>query len=220
MKLILLSSLLILTGCMTSPTPTSSNSQSWRYVALGDSYTIGEGVREADRWPNQLVKRLQADDITIELVANPGRTGWTTQQLIDHELPVLAESDADLVTILIGVNDYVQGVSQEQFQANLETIIQYTLQHVSTDQIILVTIPDFSVTPAGAGFGDPEQIHADLLKFNQVIQAVGTANNIAVVDIFDLSSADTVTDGLHPSATQYKTWVDRIYPVINSVLTT
>lgn len=208
----LIVSLLLLTGCTMNAT------EPLHYVALGDSYTIGEGVAEADRWPNQLVERLRADGASIELVANPGQTGWTTQQLIDHELPVLTETPVDVVTILIGVNDYVQGVSLAQFEANYRYIIDHTILSVPFDRIILVTIPNFSVTPAGASFGDAKQITKDLKEYNQVIADLADEYDLAVVDIFNLASADTVIDGLHPSPTQYANWVEKIYPAMINAL--
>ena len=93
------------------------------YAAIGDSYTIGEGVKENERWPNLLAEHLNKARIEIEIVCNPAVTGWTTQQLIDNELPVYQKSKPDFATLLIGVNDWVQDVSPEKFRENLRYII-------------------------------------------------------------------------------------------------
>src|ERR1041385_8894201 len=99
-------------GCTASPrnnTMITPDSTSIRYVALGDSYTICEGAAENESWPLNLAKDMTANKIPVSLIANPSRTGWTTQNLIDRELPVFDQSNADAVTLLIGVNDWVQG---------------------------------------------------------------------------------------------------------------
>ncbi len=94
-------------------------SSSIKYLPLGDSYTIGQSVREQERWPNQLAARLNAVGQDVQIVDNPSVTGYTTQDLIDRELPLVKELKPQFVTILIGVNDYVQGVSLQTFQKNL-----------------------------------------------------------------------------------------------------
>src|SRR5437868_3392847 len=81
-----------------------------RYVAIGDSYTIGEGAEPREAWPVLLTKHLQANGIDIDLVANPSRTGWTTLNAIDRELPVFVQEKPTFATLMIGVNDWVQGV--------------------------------------------------------------------------------------------------------------
>lgn len=115
-----------------------------RYVALGDSYTIGEGAEENESWPMLLTKHLQEQGVAIQLVANPSVTGWTTKEVIERELPILETSRPTFVTLLIGVNDWVQGVSPMEFGERLAEIvdrIQAVLPHQG--KVILITIPDF-----------------------------------------------------------------------------
>ena len=94
-----------------------------RYVALGDSYTIGTGAIPAQSWPALITEHLQSKDIPFQLIANLGRNGWTTQNLIDYELPVLKKIRPDVVTLLIGVNDWVRGVDSKTFQNNFHEIL-------------------------------------------------------------------------------------------------
>lgn len=189
-----------------------------RYVALGDSYTIGEGVAPGERWPDALIERLRDAGLPIDLIANPSVTGWTSEQLIEHELPILEMSDATFVTLLIGVNDWVQGVARDVFGDRLRTIldrIQATLP--DPDKVILITIPDFSVTPQGATYSRGRDITAGIAGFNALIIDEGVARGLPVVDIFPLSRALVShefvgDDGLHPSGAAYARWVDLVLP--------
>ena len=113
---LLLGIVLVVVGCRADPPPTPVQESSLRYVALGDSYTIGTSVAEDERWPNQLVRRLSG----LELVGNLAVNGYTSRDVIEHELPALAAADPEFVTLLIGVNDVVQGVSDEQYAANVD----------------------------------------------------------------------------------------------------
>ena len=194
---------------------------SLRYVALGDSYTIGTSVLEADRFPNQLVATVPG----LELVANLGVNGFTTEDLIAVELPRLGALDPDVITLLIGVNDVVQGMSSSNYKDNLILkIFPALIEEVGADRIVVVTIPDYTVTPQGGAFGNREQQSAAIRDFNLVMTQLATANHIKVVDIHDISlEAATdrtlvASDGLHPSGAQYARWVDRIAPALESLL--
>lgn len=189
-----------------------------RYVALGDSYTIGEGVAPGERWPDVLVERLREAGLPIDLIANPSVTGWTSAQLIEHELPILEMSDATFVTLLIGVNDWVQGVARDVFNDRLRTILD-RIQAILPDprKVILITIPDFSVTPQGATYSRGRDITAGIAGFNALIIDEGVARGLPVVDIFPLSRALVShefvgDDGLHPSGAAYARWVDLVLP--------
>ncbi|HEV2528165.1 MAG TPA: SGNH/GDSL hydrolase family protein [Thermomicrobiales bacterium] len=203
---------------MATPTPIE------RYVALGDSYTIGEGVEEGERWPNLLTTHLREAGIDIELVANPSRTGWTTERLIERELPVFDESQPTFATLLIGVNDWVRAVTPVEFEANLITILDHVQAGLpDPGRLVVVTIPDFSVTPSGGDYSYGRDITGGLAGFN-VITATHTARrDVPLVDIFPLSR-ETVgpewvaADGLHPSAAAYVEWERLILPAALSVL--
>ncbi|MDQ3047877.1 MAG: SGNH/GDSL hydrolase family protein [Bacteroidota bacterium] len=141
-----------------------------RYVALGDSYTICTGAEKNQSWPVLLTDHLKKDKINIELIANPSRNGWTTQNVIDSELPVLDKSKATFVTLLIGVNDWVQGVSEEKFKSNLIKIIDHIQKQLpDKSKLILITIPDFGVTSTGARYSNGRDISKGIAGFNKII---------------------------------------------------
>ncbi len=116
-----------------------------RYVALGDSYTIGTSVTPAERWPDQLVRALGPAEPTLDLVANLGVDGSTSGGLIRDELPRLEELRPELVSLLIGVNDVVQRVPPPAYEANVVTILDALLGRLPADRIVTVAIPDYTV---------------------------------------------------------------------------
>ena len=191
-----------------------------RYIALGDSYTIGTGVGYRDRWPDQLVAALGPNEPTIDLVANLGVNGYTTGDLIRHELPALDRLRPEVVTLLIGVNDVVRGIATTAYVANLRTILDELVGRVGAERIVTVAVPDYTVTPAGADYGDPAQRHDGIVAANTEMAREAADRGVAFVDIFDVSllARDDRTlvaaDGLHPSGRQYGLWVDRIAPVV------
>jgi lysophospholipase L1-like esterase len=191
-----------------------------RFVALGDSYTIGTAVEPAERFPDQLVRTVPR----LEWVANLGVNGYTTADLIRDELPALPGLAADIVTLLVGVNDVVQGIPAMTYEANTSQILDVLLTALAPDRIVAVTIPDYTITPAGADYGDPDERHDAIVINNAIMTRLGSDRGIAVVDIFDLSrrAADdrslVAGDGLHPSGTQYALWVERIAPVVEGLL--
>ena len=192
-----------------------------RYVALGDSYTIGTSVAEAERWPNQLAGRLSG--ALLELVANLGVNGYTSDDLIKRELPALAGYKPDFVTVLIGVNDVVRRVPRAQYGANVDLILDRLLAQVPANRILVVSTPDYTLTPAGADYGNPEQQSAAIADFNEVERAAAASRGIAFVDISTVArrvrgdSSLVAYDGLHPSGKQYAGWVELVAPVVEEL---
>jgi lysophospholipase L1-like esterase len=198
-----------------------------RYVALGDSYTIGTATRSPDeRWPNQLVRRLAAAGFEVDLVANLGVNGFTSMDVIRSELPRLAELDPGLLTLLVGVNDVVQGVPIDTYTANAATILDQSLGLVPPARIVTVSTPDYTVTPQGAAYGDPARQSAAIRQVNEILARLSEDRGIRHVDIHDLSlraasdSGLVADDGLHPSGRQYELWVERIGPAVEQLLRT
>ena len=196
-----------------------------RYVALGDSYTIGTALERADeRWPDRLVAALGGDPPILELVANLGVNGFTSGDVIANELPRLEPLRPDLVSVLVGVNDVVQGVPETTYRANVETILDALLARLRPDRILAVSTPDYTVTPSGADYGDPVRQAAGIRRNNAILRDASSARGIAWVDIHELSlrAADDRTlvagDGLHPSGAQYRLWVERIGPVVRALV--
>jgi acyl-CoA thioesterase-1 len=196
-----------------------------RYVALGDSYTIGTSVKDGEGWPSQLIARLA--DTDVELAGNLAVNGYTSGDLIERELPRLPGQRPDLVSVQIGVNDVVQGVPDERYGANVFAILERVLQLVPAERAFAVATPDYTVTPQGAAYGIPEQQRAGILHVNEILRRGAEERGIAFVpDIFEISreAADdpamVAADGLHPSAAQYARWVDAIEPVVRAILQT
>jgi lysophospholipase L1-like esterase len=195
-----------------------------RYVALGDSYTIGTSVPKAERFPDQLVAALTATERSLDLVANLGVNGYTSADLIRDELPALDGLRPDLVTVLIGVNDVVRRVPPATYEANVATILDTLLRRLPADRIVTVAIPDYTVTPAGADYGDPRAQHDGIVAANASMARLSGDRGIRFVDTFDLSlhaATDrtlVASDGLHPSGAQYALWVERIAPVVSELL--
>ena len=193
-----------------------------RYVALGDSYTIGTAVPAADRFPDQLVRATP--DLGLELVANLGVNGYTTADLIRDELPALVGAAPEFVTLLIGVNDVVQGIPTVTYEANVGEILDVLQARLPADRIMTISIPDYTVTPAGGDYGDPADQHDGIVAANVVMARLSAERGFAFVDTFDLSlraaedRALVAEDGLHPSGAQYTLWVQRIAPVVEALL--
>jgi len=215
------------TGCATSDarapggTDNHGEDSTVRYVALGDSYTIGTSVSEAERWPNQLVDRVSG----LELVGNPAVNGYTSLDLINVELPQLDALRPEFVTVLIGVNDVVQGVADSQYAGNVAVILEELLSRLPPARILCVATPDYTVTPSGAGFGDPIQQSDAIVRVNAIMREACEAREMRFVpDIFEISQVArddpsfVADDGLHPSGVQYRRWVDVIAPVVEELI--
>ena len=196
-----------------------NSAQTIRYVAIGDSYSIGEGAWPNESWPAVLTRHLNEKGLPVDLVANPSRTGWSTQQAIDHELPVFLQSKPDVATLQIGVNDWVQGVDEETFRKRLALLLDRMLEVLSRkDRLLVVTIPDFSAAPSGSDYARGRNISEGLTRFNKVIAEEAARRSLPVVDVFVLSkgmqgdSSLVASDGLHPSAKEYAEWEKIIFP--------
>jgi lysophospholipase L1-like esterase len=140
------------------------------------------------------------------------------------ELPQLPALEPGFVTVLVGVNDIVQGVSEATYRENVTIILDELLSRLPPSRLLVVTTPDYTVTPQGEEFGDPTQQAAEIARFNTAIAELASERGIIVVDIHDLSlEAATdrslvADDGLHPSGAQYARWVDRIAPVVEDLI--
>lgn len=199
--------------------------QEIKYLALGDSYTICTGAKESESWPLLLEKHLTQTGIKTKLVANPAKNGYSTQNLIDYELPILDKFDVDFVTLLIGVNDWVRNVDTKIFQKNLSYIIDYIQAKLSDkNKLLLITIPDFGVTPQGQYYGGGRNISEGIKEFNVIITSEAKKRGLTCVDIYEISKAMknnaslVAADGLHPSAKEYAIWETLIFPEAKKLL--
>ena len=196
-----------------------------RYVAIGDSYSIGEGASPNESWPALLTRHLNDKGLHVDLVANPSRTGWTTQQAIARELPIFVESKPDFATLQIGVNDWVQGVDAETFRKNFTDLVDQMLAMLrDKNRFLIVTIPDFGVTPTGPKYARGRNISEGIASFNKIITEEATKRGLRVVDVFRISKqmgdepSLVAADGLHPSAKEYAAWEKVIFPAALDLL--
>ena len=190
-----------------------------RVLALGDSYTIGESVAIADRWPNQLARALRAKGTAVadpEIIA---RTGWTTDELSSAIDAAKPHGPYALVTLLIGVNNQYRGRSAEQYRKEFAALLQRAVAFAGGDakRVVVVSIPDWGVTPFASG-RDRATIAAAIDHFNAVAHEESNRAGAHFADVTPASrhAATDATlvapDGLHPSAAMYAQWVKAILP--------
>jgi acyl-CoA thioesterase-1 len=215
---------LLVAGCRAPAQPAPSVREgALRYVALGDSYTIGTSVSESERWPNQLVERVGGG--RLALVANLGVNGYTSADLIADELPRLDGLSPEFVTLLVGVNDVVQGVPEPGYADNVATILDDLLARLPPDRILAVATPDYTATPQGSAYGEPHAQREAIARANEILRAACEERGVGFVpDVFEMSQEAAhdrslvADDGLHPSGKQYERWVDAIAPVVEELL--
>lgn len=198
-----------------------------RYVAIGDSYTVATGIEEKDSWPSQLTRKLTSAGIEIDLVATLGQRGWTSQQVIEGKLPLLKDLKPDFITLLIGVNDWIrEGTNNQSFTVRIKNLIDGIQNALSMpDQLLIVTIPDFSCSPRGKTWGYGKSATNGITRLNKILKTEAGSRGLHLVDIYPLSQklcTGTAAlrsqlgmfagDDLHPSALQYSRWVDLIFP--------
>lgn len=195
-----------------------------RYVALGDSYTAGTGIAQDQSWPKLLADDLKSDGVKIKLVANLAVNSKATKEIISEQLPKFDRLSSTFATILVGVNDFNRGYPKEEFRRNLGVILDHMLTRLPSSRIVVLTIPDFSVTPTGATFGNPLENSRGVAEFNKIIKMEAAKRNLAVVDVYFLSqemgkdSSLVAPDGLHPSEKEYAKWEKIIFPVVYDLL--
>ncbi|MFO7720435.1 MAG: SGNH/GDSL hydrolase family protein [Gillisia sp.] len=215
--LFLLSFIGFLSGCSSVREIGTPNAADFSYLALGDSYTIGESVPVAQRWPVQLTEMLRARDYKMAAPKTIARTGWTTRNLLDAmETELRVQQDFDLVSILIGVNNQYQNKSISEFETELNELFRKAINHSRTREkgFFALSIPDYGATPFGEE--NMETIGREIDEFNAVFRKVAEAHNVAFFNITPISRdaknnpALTAADKLHPSGLMYQYWVDLI----------
>ena len=223
MKYLLTLAVALLLACQSDNDNMPDNSLS--FLALGDSYTIGQSVEESERWPVQLANQLTDRGIDMGAPKIIATTGWRTDQLkdaiaADNEL----EEQYDLVSLLIGVNNQFQGRTVESFAPEFEELLQTAIRLAGTkDKVIVLSIPDYGVTPFGMSRGE-ERIARELDEYNRVSREICDRYEVQYFDITPISreaktDADLIaSDNLHPSGKMYGQWVDLIIDEVTILL--
>lgn len=215
--------------------PQVSSSHKHTYMAMGDSYTIGEGVDETERWPVLLENALRNHSLHINYPYFVASNGWTTAQLLKRLEEEEFSKHYDLISIQIGVNDEFQRHSVSQYTTDFRNLLKKAilLSGNRPGRVFVLSIPDWSVTPFAIkkynaqleeGKTALAELEANLGKFNAVCKKETIAAGCHFVDITDISrkAATDPTlicpDGLHPSGKMYKLWVERMYPTVIKAL--
>ncbi len=187
-----------------------------KFLALGDSYTIGESVEERDRWPEQLAAAIRAKGKKIDKPRIIGVTGWRTDQLKNAIEEAHLKNEYGLVSLLIGVNNQYQKKSAESYAPEFEELLRtaIALAEGKKENVFVVSIPDYGFTP----FGKPKQaeITKAIDQFNDINRTITLQLGVKYINITDLTREGlekpeyVATDGLHPSGKMYALWVERI----------
>jgi len=202
------------------PADAQQNS-SLSYLALGDSYTIGEKVSVDQRWPVQLVDSLRSEGVAVQNPKIIAQTGWTTDELIAAVDDADLSQKYDLVSLLIGVNNQYRGYDFEIFRKEFDQLLEQAIAFAGgeSQNVFVVSIPDYGVTPLGQQ-KNPDKIARQLKRYNAAARKISDAHDVSFVNITPESKeakTDTslvASDNLHPSGKMYQQWVDQIFPVV------
>jgi lysophospholipase L1-like esterase len=198
-----------------------------RFLALGDSYTIGEGVTPAERWPDQLAAALRVSGTAIAAPEIVARTGWTTDELSAAMDRHAFHPPYDLVTLLIGVNNQYRGRNLDNYRTEFGALLRraITLADERPQHVVVVSIPDWGVTRFGRHSGrDTAKVAHELDVYNAANAEIAATLHVRYADVTPASRdggdrADMlVGDGLHPSAAMYRRWLEAIEPQARAAL--
>lgn len=195
----------------------------WRYLALGDSYTIGESTSPAERFPAQLAEQLRAQGMEPGVPEIVARTGWTTDELALAIQAADPKGTYDLVTLLIGVNNQYRGRSAEQYRSEFVGLLERAIAFAGNrpKRVIVISIPDWGMTPFGSG---RQNTSAEIDTFNAVNRQAAEQFGAVYADITPISreaardAALVAPDGLHPSGKMYARWVELLMPLAKRAL--
>ena len=187
------------------------------YLALGDSYTIGEQVAFAENFPNQTVQLLRKTGFAFYAPEIIAKTGWTTDELIDAIENTITLETYDIVSLLIGVNNQYRGRSAAQYKIGFEDLLMRAIKFAGNNasHVFVLSIPDWGVTPFAVG-RDNRQIAAEIDAYNLVCETAAALHKTNFINITTSQRADVnstnflAADGLHPSGIEYKKWADKL----------
>ena len=210
---------------ITIPPIPTTNMPLNKFLALGDSYTIGQSVAVTERFPNKTVAMLRSQEKKIndpEIIAT---TGWTTRDLLNALAANPPSNDYAIVTLLIGVNNQYQGRSLDEYRTEFTLLLTKAIQYAGNrpTRVFVLSIPDYSVTPFALS-SDTARIRMEIDLFNGLNKQVSLSYGVNYLDITPISREGRydntlqATDGLHPSGKQYQLWADLLVPMIAQIL--
>ena len=196
------------------------------YLALGDSYTIGQSVPETDRYPVQLAAKLNRRNIKFRQPEIIAQTGWTTGNLLARlaSAPPV-NSTYDIVTLLIGVNNQYRQRMQDEYRQEFTSLLTKAIEYAANNnrRVFVLSIPDYSVTPFASG-SNKDLISKQIDSFNVINKEIALQHNenyLNITGFTQLAATDpslTASDGLHPSGIEYGVWAENLVPMIVDVL--
>lgn len=206
------------------PTQETISMPTIRYLALGDSYTIGEKVSPKDRWPVQLARLLEKEDIQVD-VTIIARTGWTVDELWEGIQADPPEGKYDMVSLLIGVNDQYRGYPVDGYREDFRFMLGKAIEYAAGDpkRVVVLSIPDWGFTPF-AGTQNTEPISQQIDEFNTVnIEETRSAGahyvDVTVISRMAMDDFELIaSDRLHPSGKMYAMWAEKTLPVALNIL--
>jgi len=221
-RYLILFSVVIFSCTLENPNENIDLPQKFDILSLGDSYTIGQGVCDECSYPRQLIDSFSVahikDTFNLEVIA---QTGWTTNSLINN-IDTLELEKKDVVTLLIGVNNQFWGLPFNQYETQFEELINISIgltKSQTSDDVLVISIPDWAYTPAGQTY-NPEFTSEQINLYNEFAENYCLENEISYVYITDITRLGleqpelVYIDGLHPSEIAYRLFVERIYSVI------
>ncbi|EPR66736.1 SGNH/GDSL hydrolase family protein [Cyclobacterium qasimii] len=207
---------------------TKTQTDGLKYLALGDSYTIGEGESAENTYPLQVVKMLEKEGFNFSSIKVIAKTGWTSGELLDAVKPEdIGEGSFDIASLLIGVNNQYRGQTLDQFKKELIELIVVTrgfLGDNNQKNLVLISIPDWGVTSFAQSATKPQhQIKKEIDAFNAVIKDEASKHGLHFINITDRYrengglAENLVTDGLHPSKYIYSQWALQIREIFKGM---
>ena len=213
-------------SCGVSKKNSSSEKITHKYLALGDSYTIGESVCNTCNYPKQLTESLNQvlkEKTSVTIIA---KTGWTTTDLISAISEENPSKDYDLVTLLIGVNNQYQDKSFSLYEKEYPELLNMAIYFAkgNPENVLVLSIPDYAFTPFGSKSGKTEKITSELIKYNAYAEKIATEKGVRFENITLITQeglenpALVASDGLHPSEVAYKKFVEQIFVKVSEIL--